>query len=130
MVKKAARKKSVAKPASARSAAPASRKAVEPLKVRATGDGYYEDVYRRAGDVFTIPSEPRNRKTGLPALFGKWMEFVDPKTPDRLMSLGNAALRQESSRVLEEKAAQKAAGGAVATGVDNPDDGLNPLGAE
>lgn len=100
-----------------KAAAAAEAKAKHPrIKVRAIQDGYYDDVQRRVGDVFTIDGSPvtdeqaevrktKKKTPGLPADFSeKWMELVDDDTPERTTS-HNEVLRQQHD---EEIAARQA----------------------
>jgi hypothetical protein len=62
-----------------------------PLRVRATRMGYYGDVRRRTGDVFTISHS---------SLFSKkWMETVAGSTPEKVTT-GREALRKQHDEVL------------------------------
>jgi hypothetical protein len=87
--------------------------------VRATRDGYYGDKYRRTGDVFTL-------ERGFP--LARWMEEVDPDTPEHITSHGQA-LQEQREEVMTQRAIERAGGGGVHTSIDNPDDGLDPIGA-
>lgn len=122
------------KTAPAKPAAPVRYKRV---KVRATAPGYYDEKYYRIGDVFTIDGTPRapleadapkeakaraKQREGKPAAFSdKWMELVDPRTPEQITS-HNAALRQQHD---ETQQARGASGGPP---IDNPTGDANPLG--
>jgi len=104
------------------------------IKVRATRDGYYDDKYIRAGDVFTIDAEPlrsvlrRERHApaakgldpeGLdqPAAFSdKWMERVGKETPEQITSHNEALRRQHD----EELAARSASRTSAAAEEENP----------
>lgn len=55
-------------------------------KVRATGDGYYDHRYLRRGDVFVI-HDAKHFST-------RWMEAVDPDTPEKITSSGEALRRE------------------------------------
>jgi hypothetical protein len=99
-------------------AAPAAR-ARAPLRVRATRDGYYGEKYRRTGDVFTL-------ERGDP--LGRWMEEVDPDTPEHTTSHGQA-LQEQRVDVMTQRAIERGSAGGVHTAIDNPDDGLDPIGA-
>ena len=48
------------------------------MKVRATRLGIWKGTRVRAGEVFEIPDEPKDKKTGKPVAFSKlgWMEEV------------------------------------------------------
>jgi hypothetical protein len=46
------------------------------MKVRATQTGFYDNLRRRVGDVFTIQSEQE--------FSSRWMVRVDPSTPEKV----------------------------------------------
>ena len=98
---------------------PAAETRAGAVKVRAIRDGYYGEKYRRAGDVFTLERGDR---------LGKWMEQVHADTPEHTTSHGEAlqGVRQE---VMAQRALERGASGGVHAPVDNPDDGLDPIGA-
>jgi hypothetical protein len=58
------------------------------IKVRATQTGYYGDILRREGDVFTIESEQQFSK--------KWMERVADDTPEQHTTSAEALRRTEA----------------------------------
>lgn len=105
-------------PARAAQSAPPRRATAAPMKVRATKDGYYDDKYRRVGDVFTIDGTPRadmqaqadeakatEEDTAKPAAFSdKWMEPVDAGTPEKITSSGEA-LRKAHDETLAGRGA-------------------------
>jgi hypothetical protein len=80
-----------------------------PIKVRALQAGYYDNVRRREGDVFVIQHSGE--------FSSKWMERVGKNTPEKVTT-GQEQINAEHDKVLNEKLAGKATGGA------------NPLGAE
>lgn len=83
-------------------------------KVRAIGDGYYEHRYLRRGDVFLI-RDPRH--------FSKrWMEEVDPGTPERITSSGEA-LQREREETLASRAQSK-----LSADIDHPTGSEDVLG--
>lgn len=95
------------------------REVAGPRKVRAIRDGYYGEKYRRAGDVFTLERGDR---------LGKWMEEVDPDTPERLTSHGEA-LQAQREDVMTQRAIERGRAPGVQAPIDNPDDGRDPIGA-
>lgn len=90
-----------------------------PVRVRATRDGYYGEKYRRVGDVFTLAPGDR---------LGKWMEAVDPATPERTTSHGEA-LQEQREEIMTQRAIERGRAPGVQPAIDNPDDGLDPIGA-
>lgn len=98
----------VPEPAPAPTSAP---KPVPRMKVRAKSDGYYDDILRRTGDVFTIDATPKkaveekaattkDAKATKPAAFSeKWMEEVPPSTPEQVTSHNEVLRRQHSEEV-------------------------------
>ena len=103
-------------PAPARTAAPAARSSR--IRVRATQLGYYDDKRRREGDVFTIQNEQ--------AFSAKWMERVDPRTPERITT-GAQALRKFHDETMRGKAP-----GGMLTDAEEPTatGDSDPLGSE
>lgn len=71
-----------------------------PIKVMATQLGYYGDMRRRPGDVFSIQSEREFSK--------RWMERVDPRTPDKITT-PSQALKQRHDEILGGRVAERAA---------------------
>src|SRR6266545_1643270 len=65
-----------------------------PLKVRATAIGYFEHLRRRVGDVFLIPDDSY--------FSNKWMERVDPRSPEKVSTLPEA-LRQQHDEILASR---------------------------
>jgi hypothetical protein len=110
---------------------PATVERTGPIKVRATQLGYYGDMRRRPGDVFSIQRESE--------FSHKWMEKVDPRTRDRITS-PQQALTQRHDEILGGRTAERAASSVegprtrpMQTGDDNVADDLpvgtdNPLG--
>jgi hypothetical protein len=86
--------------------------------VRAIKDGYYDNKYRRTGDVFTIPPGEA---------LAKWMEEIDPDTPEHTTSHG-AALQEQREEIMSQRQRERSGEG-IQTAPDNPDDGLDPIGA-
>jgi hypothetical protein len=91
------------------------------IRVRAIQMGYYGDMRRRVGDVFTITDE---------ALFSKrWMERVDPATPETMTTSGEAL-----KRVHADIRSGKSPLGVIVPPDDTPadlrDGTDNPLGEE
>jgi hypothetical protein len=83
----------------ARSAAPSRpaaplRKSTR-IRVRAIRLGYYDEIRRREGDVFTIANEQAFSET--------WMQRVDPHTPERVTT-GAQALRKFHDEEMRAKA--------------------------
>jgi hypothetical protein len=73
----------------------------KPFKVTATQLGYYDHVRRRPGDVFTIAGE---------RLFSeRWMERVDPRTPDKV-STSQQAINEKHDEILGGKVTGPAGG--------------------
>lgn len=71
----------------------ASRKPRKGIRVQAKALGYYDDVMRRVGDVFTIDAaEDKNGK--IVAFSDKWMRRVPATTPERL-TVPNQAIARE-----------------------------------
>src|SRR5579862_2214984 len=78
-------------PAAAKAAPPTPAPKGPPMKVRATADGYYANVFRRTDDVFTISG---------PAHFSdRWMGRVEPRTPEKITGAGQAALSANHDRL-------------------------------
>lgn len=88
------------------------------VKVRATQDGFYGWMMRRAGDVFDIAAEPIHEadvKTkggtlvylkGHPVAFSPfWMEFVDPATPYRVTTAPDELRRKNEEMVANSRGA-------------------------
>jgi hypothetical protein len=94
--------------------------AAAPVRVRALRDGYYEDKYRRAGDVFTLaPGEA----------LARWMEAVDPDTPEHLTT-STEALRQANADIRTQRVTDHTGvTGGLTAPIDNPEGGPDPLGA-
>lgn len=67
--------------------------AVALVKVRATQMGYYDLLRRRVGDVFTVP---------LRLFSPKWMERVDPDTPE-LTTSGREEMRRQHDEILQSR---------------------------
>jgi hypothetical protein len=86
------------------------------MKVRATADGYYEHCYLRRGDVFTVAG-PRHFST-------RWMEEVDPETPEKITSSGEA-LQREREETLASRAQSK-----LSADIDHPTGADNVLGQD
>jgi hypothetical protein len=63
-----------------------------PRKVRATRDGLYDHIYRRAGDVFVI-QDPATEFADA-ALDGGWMEYVSARTPTNVTTPQQALARE------------------------------------
>jgi hypothetical protein len=84
----------------------------ERMKVRATAEGYYDDVLRREGDVFTIDATPRaDDPTGMPAVFSDvWMEEVDPQTRERVTT-PNQMIQQAHDETLKQRHDARTRGG-------------------
>lgn len=81
------------------------------MRVRALKLGYYGDKRRRENDVFTIEGTAR-KGDGYPDSFSdRWMEKVAASTPEQITT-GNAALRNQHSEIMSERAADR-------TGPDN-----------
>lgn len=88
-----------------------TEKPVPRMKVRATRDGYYDDILRRPGDVFTIDATPKkvveekttktkDEKGNKPAAFSeKWMEEVPANTPEQTTSHNEVLRRQHDEEV-------------------------------
>lgn len=85
------------------------------IRVRATRIGYFDHIRRREGDVFTIRNEP--------AFSDKWMERVDPRTPE-VITTSKEDLRRKHDEILHDKAP-----GGIHTDAE-PDAQDNPLSAE
>lgn len=81
----------------------------KPQRVRATAPGYYDNVRRREGNVFTIQNDRE--------FSSKWMERVSRNTPEHTTT-GQEEINRQHDEVLGDKLKNKATGGA------------NPLGAE
>lgn len=98
-----------------------------PIKVRAKQMGYFDHIRRRVGDVFTIPADrhPADHKTKPGELIhfsSRWMEVVDPRTPERITT-PNQALAQQHDEILEMKYGGKPPQQGIQVGDDsNPDD--------
>lgn len=73
-------------------------------KVRATKPGYYDDKRRRTGDVFVVAA-------GDP-LSDKWMEPVDPRTPEKLTT-GAEELKRKHDEALAGRTATPTGGSSV-----------------
>lgn len=87
------------------------------LKVRAIRDGYYDNKLRRVGDVFFIETSPRsNDPSRMQNFSDKWMERVDPLTPEKITT-NNEVLRQQHDETLAARAGGTAA---PATGDSTP----------
>jgi hypothetical protein len=71
------------------------------IRVRATKPCYYDDKRRRRDDVFTI----RNMKE----FSDKYMELVDPSTPERITT-GQQELQRQHDEVLRAKHGGQEAG--------------------
>lgn len=116
------------------------------LKVRATQTGYYDHIRRRPGDVFFIDGARLEedvtaiehatgervvtRKKGTIAAFSdKWMEIVDPKTPESV-STANDAIRQQHDELLASRYAAGQLTGPDNVADDIVDDHSNPLGSD
>lgn len=88
--------------------------ALTEIKVRATQMGYYDLIRRRVGDVFVVA----------PAAFSaKWMERVDPNTPE-VITTGKEELRRAHNEIVASRM--------PATGVlpdDGPTGSKNPIKA-
>jgi hypothetical protein len=105
--KKAAKKatapaKATARPAAKKAATPAKKAAapVRRIKVRATQMGYYGEARRREGDVFRLTD---------PAHFSeKWMEYVDPRVPEKTTTV-EEALREEHQEIREARERERSA---------------------
>lgn len=99
--------------------APRKPTATEPTpfarKVRATGDGYYDHRYLRRGDVFII-HDPKHFST-------RWMEDVDPQTPEKITSSGEALDRERRDTL-----ASRAATAGLSADVDHPTGAEDVLG--
>jgi hypothetical protein len=80
-----------------------------PFKVRATQPGFYDNIRRREGNVFTIQNEGEFSTV--------WMERVSKSTPEKTTT-GQEEINRQHDEVLSDKLAGKATSGA------------NPLGAE
>lgn len=93
--------------------------APKPFKVRAIQLGYYDNVRRRVGNVFTIQSEQEFSE--------RWMVRVPEHTPESV-SGPNAAIRQAHDDILAG-----ASRPGILTDPDDAagvtDDGSNPLDA-
>ena len=82
------------------------------MKVRAFGFGdgqcgYFGHIRRYNGDVFEIPDEPTNPKTGKPLAFStRWMEEVESATPVNKPS--SVKSRQQEARGKRAAAAAEA----------------------
>lgn len=70
--------------------------ATDRIKVRATQAGYYGHTRRRIGDVFWIDNEQ--------AFSTKWMERVDPETPESVTT-SNDQIRREHDEILASRQA-------------------------
>jgi len=70
----------------------------KPIKVRAIETGYYDYGRRRPGDVFTINGEQD--------FSARWMEKVDPNTPDKV-----SGSQDEINRQHDEILAARGGGG-------------------
>lgn len=68
------------------------KRAVKPLKVRATQTGYYGEARRRPGDVFVLADGDKD-------FSATWMEEVDPRTREHTTGAG-AALAQAHDELL------------------------------
>lgn len=73
------------------------------VRVRATKVCYYDDKRRRVGDVFTI-SDEKNKTGGLKEFSSKYMELVDPRTPEKITT-GAEVLKQQHDDILGSRAA-------------------------
>jgi hypothetical protein len=105
------------------------------LKVRATQTGYYDHLRRRPGDVFFIDATPLEadvkvgnkvtRKKGEIAAFSdRWMEVVDPKTPESITTANDEIRRQHDELLAARFGGQT--GSTLERSVEEDDD--NPLG--
>jgi hypothetical protein len=74
-------------------------------KVRATQMGYYNLIRRREGDVFTLETDAH--------FSAKWMERVDPRTPERITT-GKDALAQQHNEIVKSRSP------GILTDADNP----------
>jgi hypothetical protein len=109
------------------------------LKVRATQTGYYDHIRRRPGDVFLIDATPleadvkvggkvTRKKGDIAAFSDRWMEVVDPRTPESV-STANDEIRRQHDELL----ASRHSGGLIPDRPDDVSDDLpdgvdNPLG--
>lgn len=82
------------------------------LMVRAIADGYYDHGRRRPGDVFALEF-PHHYSA-------KWMEWVDPNTPEQFKG-PNAAIAEQHDQILADK---HAGGTGRRTAAVNEDDVL------
>jgi len=100
-------------PAAAAQATAAAQPRIKPIRVRATTDGFYANIYRRTGDVFTIEGETH--------FSTRWMEKVDPRTPEKVTG-AQEALGREQEQLRREAAGVEAAsvGPDVPTGTGDP----------
>lgn len=109
------------------------------IKVRATQDGYYDNILRRTGDVFYIDSTPisavqaaAEAQKGLaadhpdkPAAFShKWMEPVDDRTPERGTG-PNEVIASSHDQTLKDRYEAAQAGATPAGPATSPDDDPN-----
>jgi len=89
---------------------PATAQTTSGIKVRATQTGYYDHARRREGDVFLIASARDFSE--------KWMEDVDPRTPERLTT-GDQELRKKHDEIMRDRMPAKGTR-LVDDAVDNP----------
>ena len=99
-----------------RSARPAAPQTPGRLRVRATQLGYYGEIRRREGDVFTIAGASEFSPT--------WMERVDPHTPERITT-GAQELRKFHDETMRAKAP-----GGILTDAEEPTGNRDPLNDE
>lgn len=100
-------------PAAADAATQAIQPRMSPLRVRAREDGFYANIYRRPGDVFTID--------GLEHFSTRWMEKVSPRTPEKITG-AQEALGREQEHLRREAAGVEAenVGPDLPTGMGDP----------
>lgn len=82
------------------------------IRVRATAIGYYGDMRRRVGDVFTIDNEKQ--------FSHKWMEKVSPKLREKTTT-GKQALQQHHDETNKARLG-------LDTDIDNPEGSEAVLG--
>lgn len=101
----------MAKPTTAPATAPAETPPPS-MRVQAFRMGYYNEIRRRVGDVFTL-NEPDHFST-------KWMRFVDANTPEHITT-GQQELRQAHQQEVDARRS-------ASTVVASPANSMNPLG--
>lgn len=84
------------------------------MRVQAFRMGYYNEIRRRVGDVFTL-HQPDHFST-------KWMRFVDANTPEHITT-GQQELRKAHQQEVDARRS-------ASTVVASPTGSMNPLGSD